>query len=837
MTTIHFGTTKPIALWNRAIQTDFKTFFLNLAEGALHLTTHEWKEAASNALEALSAIGLAPDDCGARAWLLIHRALTEAVFQLAEESALSSPQPLIDPESWVASLELDQTLEQHPFSLDPHFFLHPERCPLLAHLDRPLRHWLEANGHDPARARAISQRLPSYFVCALNHQWRKKPEEYLCLQQVVETPFTQAAEREQGWNHYRAWLQKQVDEPLLGGPFSLRTLHIPLRGGTSGPCQHHTESGDWHPCTLVVDLHTALMDWVHEAHPGDAVRLLCGGAGTGKTTSAKLFAAAVAGEGTIPVLFIPFHLLPGPLDLVQAVKAFVAADPYCHRYSPLEEREGQERLLLILDGLEEWAMHHAEATVASRQFVEAVWQTTDQFNQRESRLQVLITERTPLCCASTDLFRLPGQMIHLLSYHPEGESHGQPDPDPVWRVDQRPLWWAAYAQAKGEPESDRLAPFQMDELAEISAHPLINHLLALWIEEGRPGLTQEKGCHLFYQEVLSALFKRSYAGGRNPATRGLEEVPFARLLEAVATAVWHGHGWTATITEMETYCRPLWPPTRTGRPGPGSREDIVRLLTAFCFRMAGFNPSGEEAFAFLHHRFAEFFVARRVVRLLHQMSNQLKRFRANSDQGWSETTALLHWLDLCGPTELDEGIFLFLGRELALYSPRTVWGWQKQVAHLLGHLLKSGLPMARRGMTSHKRMEREARHAELALLAVLNGAARHTGRRSPRWVGEATAFGSWLHRLRRQRTLSDPGSRALAWLGYLDLSGVVLRLADLFGADLQNTDLRGADLYWANLGQANLQGADLRGANLEKTNLEGIQRQHAKGLAVEKGSS
>lgn len=48
----------------------------------------------------------------------------------------------------------------------------------------------------------------------------------------------------------------------------------------------------------------------------------------------------------------------------------------------------------------------------------------------------------------------------------------------------------------------------------------------------------------------------------------------------------------------------------------------------------------------------------------------------------------------------------------------------------------------------------------------------------------------------------------------INLSGVDLRKANLFGADLQGANLRGADLDETNLWLTDLRGADLRGANI-----------------------
>ncbi len=75
--------------------------------------------------------------------------------------------------------------------------------------------WLEEFIEKKVEAQKISDRLPAYFVFALNDQWVKHSQDYLALKEVLDTPFTQATKREQGWLRYRAWLQKRVEEPMF----------------------------------------------------------------------------------------------------------------------------------------------------------------------------------------------------------------------------------------------------------------------------------------------------------------------------------------------------------------------------------------------------------------------------------------------------------------------------------------------------------------------------------------------------------------------------------------------------------------------------------------------
>jgi hypothetical protein len=816
-----FYATKPVALWNKGIHTDFKKLFLHLAIGALRLGSVGWKEALAQALELLGHVELEADDCASLAWLLIHRALTEALFQLAEESVPAHCQSNLSPEELVASLELEQSLEQQPICLDEHFFLHPEQCALLHPLQRSFTRWLQGHGYEALAAQRVSERLPSLFVLALHHQWRIKPEQYHCLQQHIATPFTRAAAREQGWNHYRAWLQKQVDEPLFATPYRLRALYVPLRAallqGGEDPTQQEEKRAS------SVDLHTTLMQWIQQAPAQDAVRLLVGEPGAGKSTFVRMLAATLAKEGQIPLLLIPLQLFGPQIDLAQAVREYLAADPCCHTQVSLDEMVEQERLLLILDGLEALSVPQQALLERCRLWLEEIWRTTARLNRRRTRLQVLITGRELLCTVYRDLFDLPGQWLQLCSYAALPPDAGQ---EPLC-ADQRPLWWQNYYKTGGK--ETLAAPLcQTDTFLEaLTANPLVQHLLVMAAEQGRVDLQQTENWNPFYREVLGTLYHCHYAGGQQSVLLGWDERRFLERLEEMAVTLWHGQNGSATLSELQQACG-VSPTVRQARAFlDHPAEPVWRLLTAFYFGRVPLPGDGEERFTITYQSLAHYLTARRLVRLLQQITTQRKLFQNNPEKGWSESTALRHWLALCAPATMSPPLLQMVWHEIALYPQRTVWEWQKQLALLLGYLMRHGLPWMGWEYTHYRPLEACCHRAETALLAVLNGCARHTERRSPRWLGEEESFACWLNRLRPQRTVQVDAPGVLAWLSYLDLRGVALRLSDLFAADLRYSDLRGADLWGANLGCARLEGADLRGADLLHANLQGAQLQNA----------
>ncbi|HYY96714.1 MAG TPA: hypothetical protein VE713_19575 [Pyrinomonadaceae bacterium] len=52
-------------------------------------------------------------------------------------------------------------------------------------------------GLNEAEATSIVNRMPSYFVHALNEQWRTRTEDYKRLKEAFNTPFTNASASDQ----------------------------------------------------------------------------------------------------------------------------------------------------------------------------------------------------------------------------------------------------------------------------------------------------------------------------------------------------------------------------------------------------------------------------------------------------------------------------------------------------------------------------------------------------------------------------------------------------------------------------------------------------------------
>ncbi|MBF0587683.1 MAG: hypothetical protein HQL53_00995 [Magnetococcales bacterium] len=514
-----FSLKQPVSVWNRALKTDFTTFFTNLSQAAIQGSFEDWKGAGKSALKALSAIKVEELSCAERGWLLIQRALTDAAFRWGGESLNNILRGISDDDKPSAdglaeTLKLAQ-LEAGELMLDASFFNKPERFPFLKELEAPLKMWLQGVGMGEAPATSMAKRFPSYFVLALHRQWGDRPEDYNGLKENLETPFCSAVERDRAWSQYRAWLQKQVNEPLFDQPFGLAQVYQPLRAWYELEVLDEGETPERLP-RRVAYLHEVLDKWLRSTDRRDALRMVWGGPGSGKSSFSKTYAANLArSKPDLPVLLVPLHRLHMERDLVAAVGNYVRRERIFTDYNPLDINEGDERLLVIFDGLDELAMLGDGAAYMARKFVDEVQRQLADFNSRELRLQVLITSRTTIGQSNADQVREPGKVLQLLPYWVSKEERKEKwrkedDPGEFLLEDQRDDWWLSYGQVSGSLYGEMPEALKMSGLDEVTSQPLLCYLVALSYEGKRIQFTEHVDLNRFYRDLVKSVVERMW---------------------------------------------------------------------------------------------------------------------------------------------------------------------------------------------------------------------------------------------------------------------------------------------------------------------------------------
>lgn len=827
---------KPVSLLNRSLKFSFKDFFKSMSKAVLRGATTNYGHALGNLVDTLGSVSFV-QDCGEVAWLLVQRSMLQSVHDLLKENEAliyrDAGNPVViltkrglppdDPDAINARLDL--SLEESEITIDESFFRNPRMLSVLKDFKTPFGQWLELFGLNGAEAEAIVNRLPSYFVHALNEQWRSRPEDYRCLKEAFDTPFTKAGAAEQAWQSYAALLQKQVDEPMFVEAFSLRQVYVPLRAYYFEKSAVEKETRldpraaeTTNAKRIVIDLEAELDSWLANNDTFDAVRIISGGPGSGKSSFTKMLAAKFAEQNARRVLFIPLHLLELADDLEEAVKKFIRyVDPALD--NPLDPAESVISSLIIFDGLDELAMQGKIAAELAQQFVREVRDKIDRLNYRGTRLKVLISGRELSVQSNASDFKKPKQVLHVLPYFVnEGSGEEYEDAGDLLNQDQRQQWWTNYGKVSGNNYEGLPEDLNRDELAEITSQPLLNYLVALSYTHGEVDLATESNLNVIYRDLLKAVYERGWAGNRNLALQGISEEKFVRWLEEIAVAAWHGDGRTTTLEEIKSHTESGGAANLLSLFEEGADKGITRLLMAFYFRRAGVRESGEKTFEFTHKSFGEYLTAKRIVRLLRDMHEELERHRENIDKGWDERAALVRWIKLCGQSPLDEYIFKFVENEVYSVEAYDVSAWQKTLCRLISFELRHGLPMEQVGIQTFKEQTKQARNVEESLIAALSACARASQTLSTIDWPTKYSFAELLSRLQSQPITEHVF--IFKHFNYLDVAGCTLNAKDLYGANFSGANLSKSDLGICFLRNVDFEGANLAGADLSHSTLD-----------------
>ncbi len=842
-----FRAEKPVSVWNKPLKLNFKDFFIALTGTVVDIVKGDIASLPKDIVEIASSLSIETktEEC---VWMLICRSITSAIRDLVDESRdlfISFPE-----DTTLVCNHLDFSLEEKPVIIDENLFNHPGDLPFLQDIRIVFREWLICCGLDEAQANSISARLRSYFVFALNNEWISKPSDYEIIRELVNTPFTKAEKRERDWNKYNAWLQKQIDVSMFDEAFSLNQVYVPLRAyyitkykDISKEPQNidraiELESDKGFTCHIV-DMQTELDKWLEKGNKEDAIRVISGGPGCGKSSFAKMYAVHVALRGETKVLFIPLHRFDPQDDLIHAVGSFAINTDHFD-YNPFSPADGEKRLLIIFDGLDEISKQGKVGADIAQQFIREIEMKVNQRNNIELRVQVLLSGRTLFVQANATEFRQSEQILNVLPYY-ESPNFARSiyDPKRLLEIDQRDLWWNKYGIAAGGHYDCMPDKLKSKELQDVTSEPLLNYLFALSYTKGNFDLTDGINLNSIYSNLLNQVYKRGYSDNRlRRNVPEMSEDDFSCVLEEIGLSAWHGNGRTTTISEIMNCCNYSGNNDLLEKLQEGAKKGVTRLLAAFYFREADEIRGTEHTFEFTHKSFGEYLAVKRIMRLLKLVNSETRRRISTRGTGWDYEDALCKWAWLFGPSPITTYIFDFLCREIQQQDKENeVKPWQETLQNLISYMLKNGMPMEKaRDRITYFEQKRQARNAEEALLAVLNACARSTEDISHiKWPNETSA-GEWIHFLQGQRWGGE-NRLVLNCLSFLDLDNSVLDGSDFYETNFEHSSMKMVRLYSAfmsfaclvhtNLNGSNLEYANLNGSNLEYANLNGAKLEYA----------
>ncbi|UEC41788.1 MAG: NACHT domain-containing protein [Methanothrix sp.] len=832
--------TKPESIFEKQFNVDLEQLFKSLSKGIGHAAFGRWEEIGNDTVEALSAVGLEtkPEEL---AFLLIQRSITRALFDLVGESAsLYLADAEMDSDALLDKLDL--SISAGEVHIDQKFFDRPSDLPLIKEIQPLLQKWLEGIGVKEPAAKAIVDRLPSYFVYALNQEWRKNAKSYRPIIEALDTPFSRAGDREWAWATYSALLQRRVHEGIFDEPFGLSQIYVPLNAfyyeekATEEFGEEITRAGRKRQ-SVVVSLENELEQWLKNTSQIDAIRVISGGPGSGKSSFARVFAAKLSNDPKMKVLYVPLHLIDPTKDLIEEIGRFVRDEGVLIQ-NPLDRDSPEPNLLIIFDGLDELASQGKAAAETARAFVREVERTVEKRNIQSAKLRVLISGRELIVQENECEFRRPRQILNLLPYFiprtserklisglPDDGRHfirdGEyySDPGELLEKDLRQNWWKNFGALTGEEYEGLPKELSREDLEEITSQPLLNYLVALSFTRKALDFSKDVNLNSIYSDLVAAVHQRGYEKHRAyPSISHMTQENFFRVLEEIGLAAWHGDGRTTTVREIEEHCSASGVGALLDTFEEGAKEGVTRLLAAFFFRRYGQRMSGDATFVFTHKSFGEYLTARRVVRAIERANRDLNEHANDPDRGGDERDALRKWVEICGPSAVTPYLHVFLLNEIKLRSAADLAQWQEQLAKLFNYMLQHGMPMEQLQIGSFKKTLFQSRNAEEALLVALNACARITGRVVSVEQPDPTAFGAWFRRIQGQR--SGPESALAArCISFLNLTGTCLDISDLYGANLSYSNLERLSAHFACFGSANLTEADLPNATLYGSDL------------------
>lgn len=738
------------------------------------------------------------------------------------------------------------------FEITVDFFDRPAQLPMAQAIKRTFETWLRDIGIKEPEARTVAGRFDSFWAAALHDEWRRHSDAYQPVLVALKSPFAKAAQMGRDWARYRRWLIGQVDQPVFGAPFSLRQIYVPLRAwypeddpeAPKSAASRYLDEGKAEKHKIVVGLRQRALTWWQTANTqSDAILLVSGGPGSGKSSFAKMFAAMLAKkEPRARILFLPLqrmYLRERTLtDAIGDILTSSDRSSWEHfRDNPVSAKDFPEtdrRTLLIFDGLDELTKPGDKADEQTRAFIDDLRHTLDRWNQGKTRVLALLTGRTPTIQAHADNLKVAEQhRLNVLRLHlTDDERRQYYDTQNYLACDYRQIWWRIYHRLTCGTKEGLPEALDQDRFQDLTAEPLLDYLVAASGFRGSESGNRNE----LYASLFEDVAKRRHAqeaaerqkSGSSAAPASYHEYKddFDQIMEAFATAAWRGDGRTAHLKDVLDAC------SQAVKTKLSEFLEVKgghhRLIATFYMQM---DRSGrDDAFEFTHKNFAEYLTARRLIREIRNIHRRMHDHDDLDDQRFG----LVKWFRLCAPQQITIGIVEFLRDEIKCQKvhfegEQVIDQWIEILTKLFNLNISEGMP-ALEGAVSYRQAEHLAVNAEEALLAAVNACARALGTIwSPAWI-DRNGAADLIARLRMskkgfrstlyQQLISNMSCREQVIISQ-DMREFDLSFSDFSFSYLSNSNLSGSNLFRTNLMYAELTDAIVSNCNLAESNIEG----------------
>ncbi|MCK4258967.1 MAG: hypothetical protein KAX49_08315 [Halanaerobiales bacterium] len=169
-------------------------------------------------------------------------------------------------------------------------------------------------------------------------------------------------------------------------------------------------------------------------------------------------------------------------------------------------------------------------------FVDNLQRELLMINQRDRRLQVLLSGREVIIQANKNKFRKEKHVLYVLPYNID-KNEGYIDDNDLLEEDQRDKWWSNYGKVKGHEYDGLPDKLKTMDLDEITAQPLLNYLVALSFERGEIDFSTDINLNEIYYDLLKEVYNRSYEK-THTTVKNIELEQFTRILEKLKREIW-----------------------------------------------------------------------------------------------------------------------------------------------------------------------------------------------------------------------------------------------------------------------------------------------------------
>ena len=786
------------------------------------------------------------------AFELIIGALEKALLKTREEAFKEysiTNENLVENEAYQSLINTQIDTFNQSFTIDSNFFKNPETLPLLPPLQESLCKLFESTGINSVNAHNLSLELKVYFSIELHRYWQKNsPALKPLLDYFESSPFSQNIETKLEWQEYYITLRRIANLTVFSDTVSLQNLYVSLRGyyikkvkeDSSINIEEVNRENSTHT-KYIIDVHKHLNQWIKKTDRHDAIRVLSGGPGRGKSTLCKIWAAELTTQNKDwQVLYVPFHLLNLKSNLEEMIQEYIKLPHIPLKSNPITNlKDSKNKLLLIFDGLDELSIQNLQTEVVVKQFIEQLRHLVNAYNYNNLHIKALLTGRDLVIQHCQKIFRSDSLFIHLLPYlltknkdkHQLNMPLDSINNEGILMQDQRELWWAQYASQKELPYQGMPPELKkLTHLNDITAEPLLNYLVAItWLN--RPEIfNKNTNLNTIYKTLISDVYKREYA--LKPIHISAKEIgdeqSFLAILAMIGLAAWQGGNTRATTTlTVDNFINKLGTSKlkkqfKEYKDNKNTYTD--RLFLAFYFKESTTSTLGAPTFEFTHKSFGEYLTAQGIVSLVTRCHRRYNKYLENTDDDATpyEEEQVIKELLLISNYTLDEDIVKFIENEFELIHTKAsldIKSLHDNICKWIHYSIKametvdSFITATDKHLTWNYKLK-IYRNLEELLMVIRGICATILDSKIE------IDLGQWLTR----NQFHNKSSIGLKYLNHIfnlssDLTGADLTGADLTGADLTGADLTGAYLTGADLTGADLTGADLTGADLNRADL------------------